>query len=279
MNDASEFRTKAGETVHVARWGESGPRVILIHGSAQGSSVGGAEHYARQQGLAARGWQVLVPDRPGHGQSPDPGRPDDSELDGAWVAEMLGQEGAHLVGHSFGGAVALAAAAQRPDKVLSLTLIEPAMQSIGTDIPVVRKFLFKLVTILLFSLTAKRRILGFARAVGIPDSIRGGKSDAELQRMGRGIKALRVPKKGDIVDHLAHIRERKMPFAVVTGGWNPAFEAISDRVADLGGGERMVIASPHHFPQSISEEFNEWLDRFMAAAGSPADQGARSPTV
>jgi pimeloyl-ACP methyl ester carboxylesterase len=271
MTDTSEFHTKAGETVHVTTWGGPGPRVILVHGSAQGSSVGGAEHYARQQGLAAKGWQVLVPDRPGHGQSPDPGRPDDSELDGAWVAEMLGEDGAHLVGHSFGGAVALAAAAQRPDKVLSLTLIEPAMQSIGTDIPAVRRFLFKLMTVMLFSLTAKRRILAFARAVGIPDSIRGGRSDAELKRMGAGIKALRLPKKRDIVDHLAYIREQKMPFGLVTGGWNPAIEAIGDRVADLGGGERLVIASPHHFPQSISEEFNEWLDRFMRKAGSRGD--------
>jgi pimeloyl-ACP methyl ester carboxylesterase len=258
MTDTSEFHTKAGETVHVTTWGGPGPRVILVHGSAQGSS-------------AAKGWQVLVPDRPGHGQSPDPGRPDDSELDGAWVAEMLGEDGAHLVGHSFGGAVALAAAAQRPDKVLSLTLIEPAMQSIGTDIPAVRRFLFKLMTVMLFSLTAKRRILAFARAVGIPDSIRGGRSDAELKRMGAGIKALRLPKKRDIVDHLAYIREQKMPFGLVTGGWNPAIEAIGDRVADLGGGERLVIASPHHFPQSISEEFNEWLDRFMRKAGSRGD--------
>lgn len=275
MTDASQFRTKAGETVHLTSWGESGPRVILVHGSAQGSSVGGAEHYARQEALAANGWQVLVPDRPGHGLSPDPGRPDDAELDGAWVAELLGEDGAHLVGHSFGGAVALAAAALRPDKALSLTVIEPAMQSIGTDIPAVRRFLFKLVTILLFSLTSKRRILGFARAVGIPDSIGAGKSDAELKRMGRGIKALRVPKKRDIVDHLARIRGLKMPFAVVTGGWNPAFEAISDRVAELGGGERVVIASPHHFPQSISEEFNEWLDRFMHKAGNSSDQVGR----
>ena len=279
MTESSDFQTKAGETVHLTRRGESGERVILVHGSAQGSQVGGAEHYSRQQGLAAKGWQVLVPDRPGHGLSPDPGRPDDAELDGAWVAELLGKEGAHLVGHSFGGAVALAAAARQPDKVLSLTVIEPAMQSIGTDIPVVRRFLFKLVTVMLFSLTSKRRILGFARAVGIPDSIGGGKSDAELQRMGRGIKALRIPKKRDIVDHLAHIRELKMPFAVVTGGWNPAFEAISDRVAKLGGGERIVIASPHHFPQSVSEEFNEWLDRFMRRAGSDADQGAWSPLM
>lgn len=252
----------AGTLVHVTRWGDSGPRVILVHGSAQGSQVGGAEHYACQQALAERGWQVLVPDRPGHGRSPDPGRPDDANLDGALIAELLG-DGAHLVGHSFGGAVALAAAAQRPELVESLTVIEPAMQTLATDIPAVRWFIFRLVRIMLFSLSPAKRIMRFAAAVGIPESIRGGRSDAELARMGRGIKQLRLPGKDDLRRQLDVIRGRSIPFMVVTGGWNPAFEAVGDRVAELGDGKRVAIASPHHFPQSISDEFNAVLDRFM----------------
>ena len=250
--------------VHVTRWGATGPRVVLVHGSAQGSQVGGDTHWDNQQALADRGWQVLVPDRPGHGRSPYPGRPDDADLDGALIAELLG-EGAHLVGHSFGGAVALAAAAQRPDLVKSLTVIEPAMQQLGTDIPAVRRFIFKLVRIMLFSLTPSRRILNFAAAVGIPESIRGGKSAEELASMGRGIKALRLPGKEALRQQLGVIEQRKMPFMVVTGGWNPAFEAVGARVAELGGGEQFVVASPHHFPQSISNEFNDLLDRFMRA--------------
>ena len=252
----------AGDRIQITRWGGQGPRVVIVHGSAQGSSVGGSEHFAKQQELAARGWQLLVPDRPGHGLSPDPGRPDDANLDGAIVAELLAGS-AHLVGHSFGGAVVVAAAEQRPDLVKSLTLIEPAMQALATDIPAVRRFLFRLVRVMLFSLTPKRRILNFATAVGIPESIRGGKSDAELARMGRGIKELRLPGKDDLRRQLAVIKERGIPLMVVTGGWNPAFEAVGARVAELGGGTHVVVASPHHFPQSVSDEFNDRLDAFM----------------
>lgn len=53
---------------------------------------------------------------------------------------------------------------------------------------------------------------------------------------------------------------------VVTGGWSPAFEATADRVAKIGGAQRLVIASPHHFPQLVSDEFNVVLDEFMRRA-------------
>ena len=45
--------------------------------------------------------------------------------------------------------------------------------------------------------------------------------------------------------------------------WNPAFEAGSDEVARLGGGERVVVRSEHHFPHLVSEEFNDRLNAFM----------------
>ena len=46
----------------------------------------------------------------------------------AWIHEVLTQlapDGAHVVGHSFGGATAAAYARQYPDDVVSLTLLEP----------------------------------------------------------------------------------------------------------------------------------------------------------
>ena len=58
--------------VHITRWGEAGPRVVLIHGGVQGSSLSGAGHFTAQQRLAAQGFQLIVPDRPGHGKSPSP---------------------------------------------------------------------------------------------------------------------------------------------------------------------------------------------------------------
>ena len=257
------LRTVAGTPIHVAEHGK-GPRVVLIHGSGQGSSVGGEKHFANQASLAHRGWKVITPDRPGHGLSPAPNRGDDAELDGIWTAELLG-DGGHLVGHSFGGAVALAAAARRPEAVRSLTLIEPALQKVATDLPVVRKFIARMVFIALTSLSPEKRIKRIAKMLGIPDSIRGGTSKEELNRMGRGFGKIKLPNREEITTQLAAVNAADIPLTVVTGGWNGAFDAVGKRAAELGGGRHVIIRSPHHFPQNISDEFNNLLDTAMRA--------------
>ena len=253
--------------IHVTRWGDAGPRVVLVHGSAQGSRIGGDHHFAAQQAMAGAGWQLIVPDRPGHGRSPPPGRPDDAEADGAWVADLLG-DGAHLVGHSFGGCVALAAAAARPDAVRSLTLIEPGMQKLAIDDPQVRRFVLKLMTTLIFSLSAERRAVRFARLVGIPGGVRGGSSREELKAMGRGIAKLKVPSAATLRRELEAIERAGIAMLVVTGGWSPAFDAVGKRVAAVGGGRHRIVASPDHFP-NLTPGFNPVLSAFMTAADAP----------
>ena len=266
----AQVRLVAGTPIHVTEHGE-GPRVVLVHGSAQGSQVGGEKHFANQAGLAARGWTVVTPDRPGHGRSAAPDRGDDAALDGVWVAELLGEQG-HLVGHSFGGAVALAAAARRPEAVLSLTLIEPALQKAATDLWVVRRFIASMIAIALTSFSPATRIKRLSNLLGIPDSIRGGTSKEEFERMGRGFAKLKLPSKDEIVEQLAIVRQSGIPLTIVTGGWNGAFDAVAARVADLGGGRHVVISSPHHFPQNVSDEFNDLLDATMRSARQETPQ-------
>lgn len=267
----AQIRDIAGTPIHLAVHGQ-GPRVVMVHGSAQGSQVGGERHFANQAGLAERGWTIFTPDRPGHGLSPAPDRGDDAGADAVWVAELLG-DGAHLVGHSFGGAVALATAALRPDAVRSLTLIEPALQKAGTDIPAVRKFIAQMIAISLFSFSRETRIKRFARLVGIPDSIRGGTSREEYRKMGEGLARLKLPGKAEIEAQLAAVKARGIPLTVVTGGWNAAFDAVGARGAELGGGRHVIIASPHHFPQNVNEEFNELLDGVMRDAEQRGPHG------
>lgn len=75
-----------------------------------------------------------APDMPGHGQSDAWDRDRDyAEMALAMGAGLMDERPAHLVGHSFGGYLALRYAAENPDLVLSLTLIEPVFFAAATE--------------------------------------------------------------------------------------------------------------------------------------------------
>jgi len=80
------------------------------------------------------GRSLLALDLPGHGGSPLTGAVSIEAMVDA-VEGALAEEGvnaAHIVGHSLGGAVAIALAARRGERVRSLTLIAPA--GLGPDV-------------------------------------------------------------------------------------------------------------------------------------------------
>lgn len=99
--------------------------VVLLHCS--GSS--GAQWRALAAKLAGR-YAVAAPDLIGYGAAaPWPGQHEFGlAQEAAPVLDILGRLGepAHLVGHSYGGAVALHIARTRPALLSSLTLIEPS---------------------------------------------------------------------------------------------------------------------------------------------------------
>ncbi|MFO1144575.1 MAG: alpha/beta hydrolase [Amaricoccus sp.] len=111
----------AGASLHYQDAGEGAP-VVALHGSA---STGA--QWRSLVGYIAGRFRVLTPDLPGYGRS-EPvlganGLIDDSRAIAALI-ESVGQP-VHLVGASYGAAVALRLASLRPEALRSLTLIEP----------------------------------------------------------------------------------------------------------------------------------------------------------
>ncbi|MBA3324459.1 MAG: alpha/beta fold hydrolase, partial [Rhodobacteraceae bacterium] len=118
----------AGLSVTRAGGGDSAP-FLLIHGFAADSTG-----WTRLEASLPAGREVVRLDLPGHGRSPRlkvVGFPDLAQA-ARQAFDALGDGPFHLVGHSLGGAVALALADTRARRVASLTLIAPA--GLGPDI-------------------------------------------------------------------------------------------------------------------------------------------------
>ena len=113
----------SGSRVEYLELGRGEP-VVLLHSS--GSSA--TQWRALAERLAQR-YRVIAPDFYGYGGTANwpGGRPFQLECEAEIVLALLERvdERAHLVGHSYGGAVALHIAGLRRDLLRSLTLIEP----------------------------------------------------------------------------------------------------------------------------------------------------------
>jgi pimeloyl-ACP methyl ester carboxylesterase len=117
-----------GEQLHVSDSGGSKPAIVLLHGLA-GNMLnllpGLAPHLVRD-------YRVVAIDRPDSGYSVGaPGRPGNIRAQ-AWVVrdviKALGLEKPLIVGHSLGGAIALATALDHPEHVGGLALLTPLTQ-------------------------------------------------------------------------------------------------------------------------------------------------------
>jgi len=121
----------SGYGVHVLEAGEAGPPVLMIHGA----SANAREFSWTLAPRLEQDFRVLMADRPGHGHSR---RPPGAETLGVQAAQMAGvlerlapEEQAVVVGHSFGGAVALRLALDRPELVKGLVLLAPVTHDWG----------------------------------------------------------------------------------------------------------------------------------------------------
>lgn len=103
----------------------AGEPVVLLHGSGPG--VSGWANWSRIAPVLADGFRVLVPDIAGFGDTL--ARPGERYGIKLWVAHLLGFldalgiQRAHLVGNSFGGALAIGVATAAAHRVQSLVLM------------------------------------------------------------------------------------------------------------------------------------------------------------
>ena len=233
--------------LHVEKLGSGSP-VILLHSSGMSS---------RQFGklapkLVEAGYQAVLVDLTGHGKSPAlaEGTPLSWHDDVALVAAMI-SEGTKLVGHSYGGLVALHAAIAAP--VAKLVLYDPV--AFGILDPVADADVLATMTIDLNAQPLEAWLQSFvdfwsgANAwTGLRDSVRD-----EFRRVGwavhQGVLSL-------MADHTK--RYPQLPLALITGELTPISEQrVVERLAAATGASITRIPTAGHMgPLSHADVVN-----------------------
>jgi pimeloyl-ACP methyl ester carboxylesterase len=236
---------------------ESQPRLLFVHGSVVNAEL----TWSAQKPLSDR-FEIVAPNRRGFPPAREVEHVD-FEDEAVWFEPFLEPE-AHVVGHSYGGVIALLAAARRPELVRSLTVIEPPAFGAARGIPAADEFMVRIEEHWTNGPRDPAEFLrGFLALVG--SSIPPGNFSADLLQGARTLMVERSPAEAVIpFDMLA---PAPFPKLVVSGGHSPAFEALCDVLAERLGAERAVLPGAGHSVQRLGEPFNELLATFVERAG------------
>jgi pimeloyl-ACP methyl ester carboxylesterase len=246
--------------MHAAERLGEGPPVLFIHGDIVGPEL----TWRKQRELAER-WSLIIPSRPGFGESP-PIERNDFEVEAPMFAELLG-DGAHLVGHSYGAVIALLVAALRPEGVRSLTVSEPGCLRVAAGTPVVDEMIAN-----------GERLFSHAEDIPSEDFLRlfrggagsaYGTPDQLPEELLHGVELLKRERPSwEAEIPLDRLAAADFPVLVLSGGHSDAFEAVCDSLAGAVGAEREVIDGRGHTVPSTGAPYNECLESFMRSVDS-----------
>ena len=231
-------------------------RVVLVHGSV----ANGPMTWPSLEPLRER-FDVVLPSRGGY----PPGTPLD-HIDFETQAEELTpllEEGAHLVGHSYGGVISLLIAARHPERVRSLTVSEPPAFGVARGRPEVERLLAELMVFFAAGPYEPSAYLhGFLALVGsdirLPEPL-----PPDLEQGARAAMAERSPHEAEIP--LGELAATPFPKLVISGGHHPAFDEVCNVLEERLGAERAVVAGAgHSIPHAPG--YNERLIEFLERA-------------
>src|SRR5438477_3180445 len=254
---------------HPAMYGVAGQGipVLFLHGWGVGQHT-----YKRSlKRLAQLGCQVLAPAMPGFGGTADlPGR--DCTIAGyaAWAADFLTAVGvtepAFVVGHSFGGGVAIKLAHDFPDRVRYLVLVNSvggsAWRSSGS---VVRSMAerplwdwgihFPRDILPLPQLT---RVLPVILEDALPNAIRNPRAMWRVANLART---------ADLTPELEELKRRQLPVVVLWGEQDKIIPRASfDALCKAIGSEGEVVSGNHSWLLADPDAFGEVMTNVMEVA-------------
>jgi pimeloyl-ACP methyl ester carboxylesterase len=254
------------DRLNVTVWGDKGETAVLVHGS-----LGWGEYaWAAQRPLSDQ-YRLLLVDRRGFGRSPGPDA-GDFDVDAESIAQLL-PNGAHLVGHSYGGVASLLAAAQRPDAVRSLTVIEPPALGLVRGDEAVEEFIKRVSAATNEAADPEDYTRRFFAAFGFPAPTEA--LEGEALRAATSSWRERPPWEAKL--DLDALRAAPFPKLVVRGAWDVAppeaqaigrraFHAVCDVLVEELEAESATIPGVAHSVPRAGEPLNDRLRAFWESA-------------
>ena len=212
-------------------------RAVFVHGS-----VGNGPATFSALGPLEERFEVVVPNRGGYPPGPVLERIDFEEQ-AVELAPLL-EDGAHLVGHSYGGVISLLIAARYPKRVRSLTVSEPPAFGVARGNPDVEQLVAGLNEFFAAGPYEPSEYLrGFLASVGselrLPEPL-----PPALEQGARAAMVERPPWEAEIpLDELA---AAPFPKLVISGGHHAAFDAVCDVLEERLGADRAVLPGAGH---------------------------------
>jgi pimeloyl-ACP methyl ester carboxylesterase len=264
----------------------TGSPVLLVHGQP---GVGKDWDVVVQR--ARHGHRLLVPDRPGYGDGPDAAQSMASNAQ--WLADLLVEHQAApatVVGHSYGGGIALLLAASHPELVSGLVLVGSV--GVGAALGVVDRVLTVPLVgegVSAVGLAAMGRVLPPLRPLAADLPGRAGKwlaaalpdaahASADLGRPGGQGRVRRsfVVEQRALVDEIADVEASAetlaVPTVVIVGEWDVVVPpAVGRRLAaTIAGAELVAVPEVGHFlPRDRADVV---VDAIRTVVGRPAEE-------
>lgn len=271
----------SGVTTRVAEWG-SGPSILVIHGASSTLSV----FEPTVAPLLSGSYRLVGYDRPGMGLTKD--RPEDADTlevqanVAAGVIDAMDMRKPIVIGHSFGGAVALRLALDHPEKVSGLVLIgAPAYDWPGgvawhyhvAAAPVIGPLFTHVLARPFVTGAVKSGVRnsfdpqeapeGYATAIQSELAARAG----PLQANGKDVRAL----KQELIAQSPRYQDIGMPVGIMVGDSDNVVspELHSKRLAETIANTRLeVLEGVGHAPHEIAPQTLKSLVDWVAAEAS-----------
>ena len=248
----------------------SGLPLLLIHGL--GSSGLDWEY---QVPAFAKTFRVITVDLRGHGLSPRPAGPysiSGMAADVLALLDELGIASAHVVGLSMGGAVAFQIAADAPQRIRSMTIVNSGPHMVLTTLRQKLAIGIRVPIVKLLGLPTMGKMISQKL---FPDPAHQQLRDTFVERLSRNDKAAYIASLRALIGWSVQARLSAMhcPTLVITADQDYSPVSLKEQyVALMPKAQLVVVPNSHHaLPLERPEAFNKVLAEFLATQdASPA---------